>query len=120
VWRKLQQLGAISLQDAIWVLPKSTRNQEQFEWLASEIHEFQGQATLWEAKALSAGDEAGLRRQFVDAAETIYHEIIESLKSTERDPSSLSRRFQEAQSKDFFASQLSNRVREKLLAEGKE
>lgn len=120
VWRTLQKLGAISLQDAIWVLPKSLKTQEQFQWLVSEIHDFQGQATLWEARALSTGDEAELRKQFVDVVETIYQEIIESLKSEKRDLSSLSRRFQEAQSKDYFASQLGRQVRENLLAAGKE
>ena len=37
VWRKLKQLGAIALQDAAWVLPKTPRTQEQFQWLAAEI-----------------------------------------------------------------------------------
>ena len=37
VWRKLKQLGAIALQDAVWVLPQTPRTQEQFQWLAIEI-----------------------------------------------------------------------------------
>lgn len=31
IWRKLKQLGAIALQDAIWVLPQTSRTQEQFQ-----------------------------------------------------------------------------------------
>lgn len=46
VWRKLKQLGAISVQGAIWVLPTTPRTREQFQWLASEILELQGAVTL--------------------------------------------------------------------------
>lgn len=120
VWRKLQQLGAISIQDAIWVLPKSAKNQEQFQWLSSEIREFNGQAMLWEAQALSEEDDASLRKQFIEGAEAIYREIIESLKSDKCDLPLLSRRYQEAQAKDFFSSQLGKRTRDKLIAASKE
>src|SRR5690348_15616912 len=30
-WRKLKQLGAIALQDAVWVLPATPRTQEQLQ-----------------------------------------------------------------------------------------
>lgn len=120
IWRKLQQLGAISLQDAIWVLPKSQRTQEQFQWLVAEIQELKGEATLWEAQSISAADGVRLRKQFVDAVEGEYREIITALKNKDRDLGVLSRRFQEAQSKDFFASALGAKTREQLLAAGGE
>jgi len=117
-WRKLQQLGAISLQDAIWVLPKNRRTQEQFQWLAAEIKELNGEATLWEAKAVAAADGDQLRKRFIEAVESEYREIISALKVKNRDLGMLSKRFQEAQSKDFFASSLGPKAREKLLAAG--
>lgn len=120
IWRKLQQLGAISLQDAIWVLPKSQRTQEQFQWLVAEIQELKGEATLWEAQSISAADGVQLRKQFVDAVEGEYREIISALKNKVRDLGMLSKRFQEAQSKDFFASALGAKTRERLLAAGGE
>ena len=46
VWRKLKQLGAIALQDAAWVLPATTKTQEHFQWLATEIAELGGEARL--------------------------------------------------------------------------
>ena len=70
VWRKLQQLCAISLQDAIWVLPKTQRSREQFQWLASEIKELKGESTLWEVQALCTADGTSLRQQFIDAVTT--------------------------------------------------
>lgn len=120
IWRKLQQLGAISLQDAIWVLPKTQRTQEQFQWLVTEIQELKGEATLWEAQSISAADGVQLRKQFVDAVESEYCEIITALRNKDRDLGMLSKRFQETQSKDFFASALGAKTREKLLAAGGE
>ena len=55
VWRKLKKLGAIALQDAVWVLPASPHTREQFRWLASEIDELSGDTTLWESTLLSDG-----------------------------------------------------------------
>ena len=120
IWRKLQQLGAISLQDAIWVLPQTQRTQEQFQWLVTEVQELKGEATLWEAQSISAVDGDQLRKQFVEAVEGEYREITSALKVKDRDLGMLSKRFQEAQSKDFFTSSLGPKTREKLLAAGRE
>ncbi|MES2790764.1 MAG: Chromate resistance protein ChrB [Planctomycetota bacterium] len=118
VWRKLKQLGAIALQDAVWVLPQTPRTQEQFQWLAAEITELQGEAMLWEAEQLYATDPETLRRQFMEPIETEYREILAALKKKGRDLAALSRRFQEALARDYFASELGRQTREKLLAAG--
>jgi hypothetical protein len=120
VWRKLKQLGAIALQDAAWVLPNSPRTQEQFQWLAAEITELQGEAFLCEAEQLYATDVEGLRRQFVEAVEAEYNEILSEVKSQKRELTTLGKRFQEALSRDFFGSQLAQQVRETLLQAGED
>lgn len=116
VWRKLQQLGAISLQDAIWVLPKTRRTQEHFQRLATEIKKLKGESTLWETQALFTADGASLRQQFIAAVDREYHEIFAALKSKDRDLAMLAKRFQDIQTKDHFASPLAKKAREKLLA----
>lgn len=118
VWRKLKQLGAVALQDAAWVLPKSPRTQEQFQWLAAEITELQGEAVLWEAEQLYATDSDALRRQFVEPVEAEYRAIIAAIKKKNRDLPALAKRFQEAQARDFFRSPIGVTAREKLLALG--
>ena len=118
VWRKLKQLGAIALQDAVWVLPKTPRSEEQFQWLAAEITELQGEAVLWEAEQLYATDPEALRRQFVEPVEAEYREILATLKKKNRDLTALSKRFQEAQSRDYFKSVLGQKTRDKLLSFG--
>lgn len=118
VWRKLKQLGAVALQDAVWVLPQTARTQEQFQWLAAEITELKGEAVLWEAEQIYATDTDALRRQFLEPVESEYREIMAALKKKDRDLTGLSNRFLEAQARDYFASQLGRQTRDKLLAAG--
>jgi len=115
VWRKLKQLGAVALQDAVWVLPATPRTQEQFQWLAAEISELKGEAVLWEADQLYATDVESVRRQFIEPVESEYGAILRALKKKKRDLPELSKRFQAAQSRDYFRSALSQQVRERLL-----
>lgn len=118
IWRKLKQLNAVSIQDAVWVLPRTPRTQEQFQWLATEITELQGDAVLWEADQIYATDNDSLKRQFSDPVEAEYREILAALKKRTRDLAALSQRFQEAQTRDYFKSEVGQQVRTKLLAAG--
>lgn len=118
VWRKLKQLGAVALQDAVWVLPKTPRTQEQFQWLSAEISELQGEAMLWEAEQLYATDANALPRRFIEPVEAEYREILAALKKKDRDLSALSKRFLEVQTRDYFGSPVGLKTREKLLAAG--
>lgn len=116
VWRKMKQLGAVAVQDAVWVLPVTARTQEQFQWLASEIAELGGEATLWQADMLYENCIASLRKQFELPVETAYREILAALKRKNRDLAALSKRYQEVVAKDYFQTALGPRVRDKLLA----
>jgi hypothetical protein len=112
----MKQLGAIALQDAVWVLPATTRTQEQFQWLESEIVELGGEATYWLAEVLSDSQEQLLVRQFEAEVERGYREILADLKKKKRDLKSLAKRYQEIRTRDTFNSELGSKVREKLLA----
>lgn len=114
VWRKLKQLGAIAVQDAVWALPLNPRTQERFQWLATEIVELKGEVTVWEAVLLYGNDGQSLKRQFLESIDAEYREIQASLKK-KPNLTMLSKRFQEAQSRDYFASKLGQQMREKLI-----
>jgi hypothetical protein len=116
VWRKLKQLGALLLHDSVWVLPASDRTQEQFQWLAAEIIELQGAATLARAELVTSKQQRELTSRFQEQADLVFKEILQGLKKKKRDLTALSRRFQQAQDLDFFHSQLANQTREALLA----
>lgn len=118
VWRKLKQLGAIAVQDAAWVLPQTPRTQEQFQWLAAEISELEGDALLWEAEHLYATDPESLRRQFLEPVEAEYRRILAALRKKDRDLTLLSKQYQDTHARDYFESEVGRQVREKLLAAG--
>jgi hypothetical protein len=76
IWRKLKKLGVCPLQDSVCILPHSERTLEHFEWLAEEIKEMGGNATLWETKSLIVGQEEQLREYFLEQVNGQYREII--------------------------------------------
>ena len=114
VWRKLKRLGAILLHDAVWVLPSTPSTIEQLQWLAQEILESEGSATVWEARAHLAGQDDALHRQFVAQADTAYHEILSELERPGADVAALSRRYLQVQAQDYFPSDLGRQVRHAL------
>lgn len=116
VWRKLKKLGAVALQDAVWVLPTTPHTREQFRWLASEIDELGGETTLWESTLLSDGQADRLVKQFAAPVDDCYREILAALKKKAPDLAALGRRYQQVQIKDYFRSELGQKVRSALLA----
>jgi hypothetical protein len=116
VWRKLKQLGAISIHDAVWVLPSTPRTREQFQWLAAEIAELQGEALLFTSQAVLSHQQEALREQFEAPARAAYGEILAALKRRRPDLAELSKRYQQVKSQDFFQCPLGEEVRGKLLS----
>lgn len=116
VWRKLKALGAVSLQDASWLLPATPRTQEQLQWLAAEIRELGGEAVLFHADAVLMGDEASLVEQFVAPVREAYTEMLAQLKERKPDLAALSKQYQETVGRDYFRCPLREKVRDKLLS----
>src|SRR5260370_5294584 len=54
VWRKLARLGVAKLGDGLVALPADARSQERLEWIADEVIEAAGEATLWKSRLTSA------------------------------------------------------------------
>ena len=95
VWRKLKRLGALLLHDAVWVLPATPWTREQFQWLAVEIGELEGEAYLWESHLLLNGQAEALVQQFQARVESAYQEILDELErgtlTSSRSPASINR-----------------------------
>src|SRR5207245_4232046 len=47
LWRKLRRLGVAQVVDGVVALPLDSRSREQLEWLADEVVEAGGDATIW-------------------------------------------------------------------------
>jgi hypothetical protein len=116
VWRKLKQLAAVALQDAVWILPATPQTREQFQWLAAEIEELGGEATLWESHLLNAGMEGRMTARFSEPVEMEYRAILRDLKKKRPDLATLSKRYQQIQARDYFHLELGKKVRAALVA----
>ena len=60
VWRKLRRLGVAQVLDGLVALPADARTQEQLEWVADEVVDAGGEATLWVGRLTSASQEREL------------------------------------------------------------
>jgi hypothetical protein len=115
IWRKLKQLGAILMQDAVWVLPATARTQEQFQWLSTEVTELGGEATLWRSELAFAAQEVKLVAKFEAEIEPVYREILKALKRKKPDLEALGRKYQQAHTHDYFKCKLGEQARKALL-----
>jgi hypothetical protein len=116
IWRKLKRIGALLLQESIWVLPSNPHTHEQFQWLAAEIIEMGGEATLWEAGLILGTSDEALMQKFIEQVDQPYLEILEKLSRDDIDLESLSRHYQQILSRDYFKSATGRRLRDALLA----
>jgi hypothetical protein len=120
VWRKLRKLGAVALQDAVWVLPATSQTLEQFRWLAAEIVEMDGEASLWESRHLLDGQDARLTAQFEAQVTPLYEHILKALKAPKPDLAALSRQYQQALSQDHLRCALGDKTRAALIVAKRE
>src|SRR5437016_13121272 len=76
LWRKLRRLGAAQVLDGLAALPLDARNREQLEWLAEEVVEAGGEATIWVGELASAAQERDLAGGMAEAVATEYRTLI--------------------------------------------
>jgi hypothetical protein len=77
LWRKLRRLGAAQVLDGLAALPLDARNREQLEWLADEVVEAGGEATIWVGELGSAAQERELASRMAGAVADEYRLLIE-------------------------------------------
>jgi hypothetical protein len=124
VWRKLQRYGAVPLGNSGYLLPNNPTNQERFEWLATTIRKYAGEASVVKVQSIDNLPTPQLIGRFAEARAREYQELIRELEKLVSIPpqkrvssrvSRLRARFGEIVEIDFFHSPLQNRV-EELLA----
>lgn len=92
LWRKLRRLGAAQVLDGLAALPHDARNREQLEWLADEVVEAGGEATIWVGELASAAQERQLAGRMATAVAGEYRAVIEDAAAAHADPSGPRRR----------------------------
>ena len=76
LWRALRRLGAGQLLDGLVALPADNRTREQLEWLADEVIEVGGEASVWLARPGSAAQERALARRMREAVSAEYQSVV--------------------------------------------
>jgi hypothetical protein len=76
VWRKLKRLGVAQLLDGLVALPLDGRNRERLEWLADEVIEGGGEASIWTAQPATVGQERELASALQRAIIEQYRAVI--------------------------------------------
>jgi hypothetical protein len=76
LWRKLRRLGAGQVQDGLVALPLLSKNREQFEWLADEVLDAGGEASVWLAQSLSLSQERQLIDRMTQAIAEEYRTLM--------------------------------------------
>ncbi len=74
-WRRLQQLGAIPLKQAVYVLPDTTGAREDFEWLKTEVKATGGDASVFTADNVDAWSDDALVEEFRRSRQDAYADL---------------------------------------------
>jgi hypothetical protein len=75
VWRKLRRLGAAQLLDGLVALPLDGRTREQFEWIADEVIESGGEATVWIGQPGTRAQARALRARMASEIAAQYGQV---------------------------------------------
>jgi hypothetical protein len=92
VWRKLRRLGAVQLVDGLVALPRDSRTQEQLEWLAEEVEEAGGEATLWLGRAGSRRQERTLAQRIARRSAAEYRAVVDAAREARQKDGTARRR----------------------------
>src|SRR5688500_3950038 len=71
-WRRLQQLGAVPVKQAAYVLPDSPTAREDFEWLRTEIKASGGDASVFAAHSIDTWSDDALVEEFRRSRQDAY------------------------------------------------
>jgi hypothetical protein len=123
IWRKLQRYGTIPLGNSGYLLPKTPVNEERFQWLATSVRKYGGDASIVVVQRIDNISTSQLIGRFAETRAQDYQELIGQLQDFSAMPppdravgrlSRLRSRFQEIVEVDFFNSPLQKRAAELL------
>jgi hypothetical protein len=79
LWRKLKKFGAIQFKTSAYILPDEPVHYERFQWLAKQILDDGGEATLIRVTEIEGLPNEGVVRLFNEARAAEYKELKESM-----------------------------------------
>jgi hypothetical protein len=110
VWRKLKRLGVAQLGDGLVALPADARTREQLEWVAEEVTDHGGEATLWLGRPLDTTARSAVIDRMTAAVAAEYDAVAAEAAVTHTADSAVRRRtvarlrreLHRIQGRDFF------------------
>ena len=122
LWRRLRRLGAAQLGDGLVALPADDRTREQLEWLAGEVVEAGGEATVWLAQPATAAQGRALADRMRSRAAEDYREVTEAARAGGdlRTRARLRRALRAIRARDYFSAperEAAERAVEELVGE---
>ena len=96
LWRKLKKFGALQLKTSAYVLPEAPLNRERFQWLAQQVRDAGGEATLIRVSEIEGLPDEEIVRLFHDAKTVEYRDLA-------RDLSAFMKRHQRGSGSSFAA-----------------
>ena len=114
LWRQLKQTGALPFKTSATLLPDTTDHHERFQWLAQQVRDSGGEATLIRVSDIEGLEPADIVRQFNEARTRDYDVLVAELstlmagdkrKASETFPAELEKHFRHYETLrkiDFF------------------
>src|SRR5499425_3451796 len=81
IWRRMQDIGAVAVKNAVHALPMNEETQEDFEWLLREIREGGGEAFVCEARLIDGLSDQEIRALFDQARDADYAQVVKDARA---------------------------------------
>lgn len=82
LWRKLKKFGAVQLKASAYVLPDNATQYERFQWLAGQIEDAGGDATLIRVAQIEGMSNGQIVQMFSEARAAEYKELAAACRET--------------------------------------
>ena len=114
LWRQLKKCGALPLKTSAYLLPDKPEHHERLQWLAKQVRDGGGEATIIHVTEIEGLGSEDIVRQFNEARATDYAALLSALteliarnrkrpdESFAADLEKLTRQFEEIRKIDFF------------------
>src|SRR5207249_9450179 len=79
LWRQLQKCGALPLKTSAYLLPDKPEHHERLQWLAQQVRDGGGEATIIHVTEIEGLASEDIVRQFNEARATDYAALLSAL-----------------------------------------
>ena len=83
IWRHLQRIGALYLQDVVSIVPATSELAENMQWIADEIQELGGTAYLFRATTAGPGHDERLEMRFTETTRADVLRLLTGVRALE-------------------------------------